>query len=326
MKKIRIASLWNANIDLENSVIINLIKILSKKSIEFVSIANCDILIFGPYEQQSFFSSIKRRALNSIKRRVDKIDTVLPNIDFYLLNRKIKPIKIYHSYENNNIPNIKYDFAITTHLGIEEQNHLRFPVWKETIDWSHLGIYREIGLSAKRFGSYLKIKDLMNANENNFFNKDKKICLFASHLNEPRNSMYKKLSEHFEVSGYGPYFNKNIKHHNLSQFNKREIMKNYGFNLCPENSLCPGFYSEKIPEAFLGNCLPISWADKNINYDFNENAFINLIDYMQDNYDEICNLLKEEDFLKKFNGQPLLIKEPNLEKETLIIKRILDSL
>jgi hypothetical protein len=326
MKKIRIASLWNGNIDLGNLVIVNLIKILSKKSIEFVSVANCDILIFGPYEQQSFFSSIKRRFLNSIKRRVDKMDAILPNIDFYLLNRKINPIKIYLSGENNNITNIKYDFAITTHLGIEEQNHLRFPLWKETIDWSHLGIIREMDLSAKRFGSYLKIKDLMNANENNFFNKDKKICLFASHLNEPRNSMYKKLSAHFEVDGYGPYFNKNIKHHNLSHFNKREIMKNYAFNLCPENSLYPGFYTEKIPEAFLGNCLPISWVDKNVNYDFNENAFINLIDYMQDNYDEICNLLKEQDFLKKFNGQPLLIKEPNLEKETLIVKRILDSL
>jgi hypothetical protein len=47
---------------------------------------------------------------------------------------------------------------------------------------------------------------------------------------------------------------------------------------------------------------------------------------MQDNYDEICNLLKEQDFLKKFNGQPLLIKEPNLVKETLIVKKILDSL
>ena len=138
--------------------------------------------------------------------------------------------------------------------------------------------------------------------------------------------MYKILSEHFEVSGYGPYFNKNIKHHNLSQFNKREIMKNYGFNLCPENSLYPGFYSEKIPEAFLGNCLPITWADKNVNCDFNENAFINLIDHVKDNYNEICNLLKEVDFLKKFNGQPLLIKEPNLEKETLIVKRILNSL
>ena len=35
---------------------------------------------------------------------------------------------------------------------------------------------------------------------------------------------------------------------------------------------------------------------------------------------------EEENFLKKFNSQPLLIKEPNLEKETQIVKRILDSL
>jgi hypothetical protein len=328
MKKIKIASMWNSTVeaDLDKLVITNLIKILSKKEIEFVPLSKCDLVIFGPYESQSILNYVKRRTLNSIKRRVDAIDAYFPNIDFYLLNRKIKPIKIFLSWENYGFPNIKYDFAITSHLGINDKNHLRFPFWKEVMDWSHLGIQRELSVSAKRFGSYYKINDLMNANGNKFISKNKKVCLFATHLHEPRKSLYSKLSEHFVVDGYGPYFNKKIKNHNFSNFNKKDVMKNYGFNLCPENSLSAGLYNEKVPDAFLGSCLPITWADNNINHDFNEKSFVNLLNYAKDNYEEICNLLKDENFLKKHADQPLLLKEPSLNNERNFINKIISCL
>ena len=47
-------------------------------------------------------------------------------------------------------------------------------------------------------------------------------------------------------------------------------MKNYSFNLCPENIIYPGCYSEKVTDAFIGKCLPISCMDNNVNKDFNE--------------------------------------------------------
>ena len=319
MKKIKLAKLWLAG-NFENSVIFQLIKNIAKKDIEFVPAINADIIVFGPYDT----NSIKRRLFDYGLNKFRNLENYFPNIDLYLLNRKIKPLRIFNSFENYPFPSVKYDFAITTHLGINDQNHLRFPLWKEVIDWSHLGILRNLSADAKRFGTYYNINDLTNPNGNNFINKEKKICFFTSHLNEPRKSLYSKLSEHFIVDGYGPYFNKSIKNHNSSNFNKKNIMTNYAFNLCPENSLYPGFYTEKIPEAFLGNCLPLTWVDKNIKYDFNENCFVNLLDYAYDNYKEICYLLKEKDFLKKFSNQPLLIKKPNLDKEIFFIKKILE--
>jgi hypothetical protein len=319
MQKIKVSILWS---EIQQSVIFNLIKNLSLKEIEIVPVENCDLLIFGPYDVYS----LKRRLCNFFFKKIPQIETVFPNIDIYFLNRKIKPIRIFNSFENYPFPSVKYDFAITTHLGINDPNHLRFPLWKEVIDWSHLGIFRNLSADAKRFGSYHNIKELTNLDGNKFINKDKKICFFSGHLNEPRKSLHSKLSENFIVDGYGPYFNKKIKNHNSSNFNKKDIMRNYAFNLCPENSLYPGFYTEKIPEAFLGNCLPLAWADKNIQYDFNKNCFVNLLDYAHDNYNEICYLLKQQDFLKKFNNQPLLIKEPNLDKEIYFIKKILEML
>jgi hypothetical protein len=138
--------------------------------------------------------------------------------------------------------------------------------------------------------------------------------------------MYDNFSKNFTVNGYGPYFNKNISHHNFNPLSKKEILKKYAFNLCPENSLYPGYYTEKVPEAFLGQSLPLTWADNNINHDFNEKSFVNLLNYTKDNYLEISELLKDESFLKKFTSEPLLLKEPNLNQEIIFIKKIFDSI
>ena len=50
-------------------------------------------------------------------------------------------------------------------------------------------------------------------------------------------------------------------------------MKDFAFNLCPHQLLYPGFYDEKVP-TFFSNCLPITWADKNIDIDFNPRLLI----------------------------------------------------
>ena len=324
MKKIKIASLWNSTVDLNNNVIVNLIKNLSKKSIEFVSVANCDILIFGPYESQSIFLTLTRKIFNKFLNK--KFNKILPNLEIYLLNRKIKPLRVYLSAENYNFPDIKFDFSISSHMGINRDTHLRYPLWKEYIDWSDQGILRDLDPFAKRFNAYYNIEDLISPQGEFFLKKPRNMCIISSHLNEPRRSIYSKFSEKFQVDGYGPYFNSNIKDHYSNPIKKLDILKNYAYNLCPENSLYPGYYTEKIPEAFLGKCLPISWADNNINYDFNTKAFINLLNYSKDNYTEICELLKDDNFLKKFTNEPLLLKKPTLDNEIKFINKILQSL
>jgi len=321
MKKIKISFLFNY--DMRNTLILELIKLVSKKEIEIVPISQCDLLIFGPYDTYS----IKRKLINLIKRKINKIDTFFPNIDFYLLKRKIKPIKLFHTLENYYPTiNIKYDFAITSYLGIGNQNHLRFPSWKEHIDWSPLKIINKLAEGTKRFGSFYNIKDLMKPQGNEFLTKERKICLITSHLNEPRRSMYESLSKKFVVDGYGPYFDKKISNHNFSNFTKKDILNKYAFNLCPENNLYPGYYSEKIPDAFLGKCLPISWADNNVNYDFNDKSFVNLLNHTKDNYEEISNLLKDDNFLKKYTDQPLFLKEPSLDEEIKFITKVINCL
>jgi hypothetical protein len=326
MKKIKISSLWNATVDLKSNVILSLIKNLSKKDIEFTSIKDCDILLFGPFENQSILHSIKRKFIEKFKKKINGVEKIFPNIDFYLLNRKIKPLRIFLSWENFQFPNIKYDFAITSFLGINNENHLRFPLWKNLVDWTHLDLAREMDPYIKRFDTYYKIEDLTKPQGEDFIKKPKKMCLISSHLNEPRKSIYHSFKKNFEVDGYGPIFDKKIKDHYSNPITKKEILKNYAFNLCPENSLYPGYYTEKIPEAFLSKCLPITWADKNVSNDFNDKSFINLLNYSIDNYSEIMNLINDTNFLKPFTNEPLLLISPNLNNEIKFAQKIIDCL
>ena len=151
------------------------------------------------------------------------------------------------------------------------------------------------------------------------------MCIFTSHLNYPRDIIYKKFNKEFQLDGYGKYFDKNIVNHNNSNFFKFDILKNYKLNLCPANSIYPGYYIESIVESFDALCMPITWADQNISMDFNPKSFININDDYN-NIDKLISLIKNKDYLKRLNEQPLFIKKPNLELEFKFIKKIIDTI
>jgi len=322
METLKVGFLWVHSVyDMQNSVFFHLLKKQSKKKIEIAAFDKADILIIGPYD----FISFKRKALNYfLKKKIFKnLSNYFNNIELYSLKRKYKPVRIFISYENIHHSLSKIDFSFNHNLGIVGENYFRFPHWKDNLDWTHEGISRDITLTSKRFGFFWKIEDLINPQGSDFIKKSRNFCIFTSHMNEPRKSIYSKFKEHFRVDGYGPWFDKKITDHNKSDFTIYEVMKNYAFNLCPENSLYPGYYTERVPNAVISKTLPITWADQNISLDFNERSFVNLLDYTKDNYQEICAFLKDENFLKQFAHEPLLLKRPDLNDERLFVSKIL---
>ena len=238
-------------------------------------------------------------------------------MEFFNLKRKYNPIKIYFSEEGylDNY-NFEENFHITTLMGIKNKNHLRFPIWKDFIDWSEEGLKRESSfLNGLRFGKLYSIDKLMKPQGHDFIKKNNKICFFTSHLNYPRDIFYDKLNNLIQVDGYGKNFDKSIKSHNSSNFKKIDILKNYRFNLCPHNILLQDIMTKKIPDSFYAKTIPISWCDKNVKDDFNPNCFINLNDYMNDDFGELVERINSEESIKKFGDEPLILKRPNLEKE-----------
>ena len=322
MNSIKVSHIFSV---FNQSIICYLIKKISKKKIEFVTPDKCDLLFIGPYDLES----IKRRIFQTFKKKINefvKIEKYFKNLDFYMLGRSSKPLRVFFPTEN--VPYNVYDadYYISPALGVNDKKHFRFSIWKEDIDWSHEGIVRDISFgNAKRFGSWHDIESLLRPQGKDFLSKKRDMCIFASHLKEPRKSFYLSFLKEFKVDGFGSYFDKKIKNHNQSNMLKIDIMKNYAFNLCPENSIFPGYYTEKTLDSFIGKCLPITWADSNIKFDFNQNAFINLNDFMNENLKELFSLLKDDAFLNKYTKEPLLLKKPNLDSETKFIDTILSN-
>ena len=102
-------------------------------------------------------------------------------------------------------------------------------------------------------------------------------------------------------------------------------MQEFAFNLCPENGMYPGYYTEKIPEAFFADCLPITWTDENVKVDFNPNAFINLAPMSWCNFAPLKEIIQSPQILDGFASQALLLKSPSILPFRDFVKRILED-
>ena len=57
--------------------------------------------------------------------------------------------------------------------------------------------------------------------------------------------------------------------------NKIEYLKDFKFNICPENTVSDGYITEKLFDSFSAGCIPIYSGDENIEMDLvNKNALL----------------------------------------------------
>ena len=265
MKNIKIATEGTPH-DYQSSLLPIIIEGIGYK-VNWVEPAQADLLILGPFINKAGKQfRWCPKALRPLMTSIDQSIGVSKN------TRSHQPIKIFHTQENERHDFVDADYSISFDLGVQSNKHFRFPYWMEMIDWSHEGVR---GNSNPRYGELLKLSTLMSPLGEGYLKRGGTCALLSSHLREPRGSLYEALGKIIPTQGYGAFFNKQIKNHHSSGFLKKDTLKNFSFNLCPENGLYPGYYTEKIPEAFNSGCLPITWTDENISVDFNPNAFIN---------------------------------------------------
>ena len=84
----------------------------------------------------------------------------------------------------------------------------------------------------------------------------------------------------------------------------------------------PGYYTEKIPEAFMADCLPLTWTDSNVIVDFNPRAILNLAPMTADGFRELSDELLNPARIERYAEQPLLLKKPTLQPVTDLLKHI----
>ena len=268
--------------------------------IEWTDSNRADIAIYGPFQksEQQRFRWVPK-PLRPMARKWAESSL-----------RKYPPIRLFQTAENLRHNHVPCDFSIGFDLLPGQAQHYRLPYWMEQVDWSHEGV---TGNQNPRFGELLRLDRLMQPLGQHFLAKPRRAAFFSSHLREPRGTLFRALGQVIPVDGFGPQFDAAVQHHSSSSFRKLDILADYAFNLCPENSMYPGYYTEKIPEAFQSDCLPISWVDTNVEVDFNPQAILNLAPMTANNFSGLAEILGSPKYLAQFADAALLLQRPSLE-------------
>lgn len=282
--------------------------------IQWVEPRNCDLMIIGS------FYNLGKKKLTWCPKPLRPLISNLGNEIKSIICPPHTPLILFQTGENIRHDFVPSDYSLTFDLGISDGHHFRMPYWMEVANWSEEGV---TGNSNPRYGRLLDINRLLTPLGTDFLNRPQKAAIFASHLREPRGSLLSTVKKEIEVIEYGKSFNPRIKNHLESGLIKFDELQGFAFNLCPENGMHPGYYTEKIPEAFMAGCLPITWTDENVRADFNPRAFINLAPMSTDNYAELGEILHSKTILGGYAEQPLLLKRPDIEPLKNFIQEII---
>ena len=132
--------------------------------------------------------------------------------------------------------------------------------------------------------------------KNTITTKKKKFCafIFSSFSDIERINFFIKLSKYKKVDSYGRILNNtNLKSKRYQYDFNLSVYKEYKFVICFENSYAEDYITEKLPNAMLGNSIPIYRGASNVSDYFNTKSFINYDDY--GSYDKMIEKIIELD-------------------------------
>lgn len=173
----------------------------------------------------------------------------------------VSGIKVFFSGENlRNSPYDEYsDYLLrdkSTCLGLgfdyfENDRYLRFPLWL-------LYMFKP---TSTRQDIIDRCRDLRYPEVSG---KSRFCSMVASHdWNGIRKVMVDELKNIDTVSCPGKYLHNDDSLVSLFNDDKIEYLKQFFFNICPENSNCAGYVTEKVFEAISAGCIPVYWGDYN---------------------------------------------------------------
>jgi hypothetical protein len=234
---------------------------------------------------------------------VSKADIVISSI---FGNQTIVDGKINILYTGEN-RGIERKSKETIYLGFHHTDInnkiFRLPYWMTCINWWPKEFYPSnyVGGNILDISEYPRIISLEKILSREF------CSIVASNGVSNRFEVVDNICTIDEVACYGSAFN------NRSEKNKIDIIKNYNFNICYENSIGEGYVTEKLFEALLAKTVPIYWGSEFCQIDFNPNSFIDCtkmnstevvdkIKYLYNNPE----LIEEKCNLPMFNSEPSL--------------------
>jgi hypothetical protein len=187
--------------------------------------------------------------------------------------------------------------------------NFRLPLWWWLLDWPGFGeLSRRRPAAVGPYGhqELIPIDTLMRRRPPS---TAEDFCVLVAGNPEPlRMNLYAALRTLGPVTGYGTVFG------NPLRASKLEVLRKFRFCLCPENSIYPGYHTEKLVDAWYGGCIPLYSGDRELSREFNPAALLNYQDYLDTGsfLKAVQRLRDEPQFYADVHAQPLLRQRPSL--------------
>lgn len=221
-----------------------------------------------------------------------------------------KAIKIFYTGENER-PDLNFgDYSLSFDFDTYGGRNFRLPHWYLYINW-----WGEPNFPHARISMEMLNKKW---NPEEIYSRENFCSIIIGNPVSNRIEITQKLSEYSPVHGYGRVFGK--------PYNgcKIELLQNYRWNICFENSIFEGYVTEKLLEAKVAGCVPIYYGPKTVSCDFNSSAFLN---YNFIEKEDLFKLIKFYDKNKKsfsvLSSEPLFHKEPCLDNVIEFLRGIM---
>ena len=300
MFKVRFLNFW-PGFDAHDSLFYSCLRKICKTDVEVVLDPEKKVdlqfeSVYPQFSRKTHLSDRVKLELN-IMSNFDYIEKYRSGFVRHAVNPTRK--RIWYTAENLRAPHGIFDLTIGFDPTDKELKNLYFPFWKYRIDWD--------------FGNKLtdiapKPTDLVSPRQ--FNPKKMNACAFTSTREVSRLKLFEIVNSLVELDIYGSAFSNKVN-------SKSNVAKNYLFQVCPENTLYPGYITEKLTEAWFAGNIPI-WSGLHLVRDFNPKAFINVTSLTSVQIsDELSRFDLET--VESMYKEPLLYNYPTIQE-------LLDSL
>jgi hypothetical protein len=215
-------------------------------------------------------------------------------------------------WENQRPDYRKYAYSLSSDFDSYGGRNARVPVWYAQIKWPDR-LDTAASKDAKVWDGFeplVSVESLMMPRKPSPPEQRKRFCCFVAANREPHRVLAAQALERVsEVDLYGPIAGKPFRG------SKYDLLRDYKFNLCFENSTFPGYYTEKMLQAWVGGCIPLYYSDPWFHVDFNRKAALNRIDCssLEEFASQVAALNRSPDAFAEMFSEPLLTREPRIE-------------
>jgi hypothetical protein len=144
--------------------------------------------------------------------------------------------------------------------------------------------------------------------------REKNACSFSSTLEPTRNKLNRAVARSMTVDNFGRAHGKWVE-------NKHEVAQKYGFQICSENDLYPGYVTEKLIDSWISQTIPI-WMGIDSEKYFNSDA---ILDVTQLNDDEVYKKLESltESQIMEIRAEPILKRMPSINPLASFLEKVI---